>query len=56
MQAQFLIPAAAALGYGILFGTIIILLMIPALLRIQQDVAELYNKVILNLTGRAQVS
>ena len=53
IQAQFLIPAAAALGYGILFGTIIILLMMPALLRIQQDVIELYNKVILNLTGRA---
>lgn len=36
-QAQFLIPAAVSLGYGILFATLITLILIPALLRIQQD-------------------
>lgn len=37
MQAQFLIPAAASLGYGILFATLITLVLIPALLKIQND-------------------
>ncbi|NHN36649.1 efflux RND transporter permease subunit [Pseudomaricurvus alcaniphilus] len=44
LQAQFLIPAAAALGYGILFATLITLILIPALLRIQADVQGLLAK------------
>ncbi|RLT94791.1 efflux RND transporter permease subunit [Ketobacter sp.] len=39
-QAQFLIPAAVSLGYGILFATLITLILIPALLYIQQDVMD----------------
>ena len=35
LQAQFLIPAAAALGYGILFATFITLILTPSLLMIQ---------------------
>lgn len=41
MQAQFLIPAAAALGYGILFATLITLILTPSLLMIDQDVRAL---------------
>lgn len=41
IQAQFLIPAAASLGYGILFATAITLLLIPALLLIYEDMARL---------------
>ncbi len=41
VQAQFLIPAAASLGYGILFATVITLLLIPALLLIYDDVRRL---------------
>jgi multidrug efflux pump subunit AcrB len=41
VQAQFLIPAAASLGYGILFATAITLLLIPALLLIYEDVIAL---------------
>lgn len=37
LQAQFLIPAAVSLAYGILFATLITLLLIPALLMIHQD-------------------
>ena len=44
MQAQFLIPAAASLGYGILFATAITLVLIPALLLIYEDVAQLGKK------------
>ena len=38
LQAQFLIPAAAALGYGILFATFITLILTPSLLMIQCEV------------------
>lgn len=40
-QAQFLIPAAAALGYGILFATVITLLLTPSLLMIQEEIRSL---------------
>lgn len=36
-QAQFLIPAAVSLGYGIMFATVITLIFIPSLLMIQED-------------------
>ena len=31
LQAQFLVPLAVSIGYGVLFGTVIILLAVPAL-------------------------
>jgi len=43
-QAQFLIPAAAALGYGILFATVITLILIPSLLMIQEEIRSLLAK------------
>lgn len=43
IQAQYLIPAAASLGYGILFATLIMLLLIPALLLIQQDIQNIFS-------------
>ncbi len=36
-NAQFLIPAAVAMGYGILFATLITLILIPALVIISDD-------------------
>jgi multidrug efflux pump subunit AcrB len=36
-QAQFLIPAAVSLGFGILFATLITLFLIPVFLRILDD-------------------
>ena len=39
-QAQFLIPAAVSLAYGILFATVITLILIPALLLIQEDATQ----------------
>ncbi|MCL1100731.1 efflux RND transporter permease subunit [Shewanella saliphila] len=48
LQAQFLIPAAAALGYGILFATVITLILTPSLLLIQCEIkgfiANIMNK------------
>lgn len=43
-QAQFLIPAAVSLGYGIMFATVITLILIPSLLAIQHDVIALPGK------------
>ncbi|MFT6927289.1 MAG: multidrug efflux pump subunit AcrB [Psychromonas sp.] len=45
VQAQFLIPAAAALGYGILFATLITLVLIPSLLLIHHEIHMLGAKV-----------
>lgn len=43
-QAQFLIPAAVSLGYGILFATVITLIIIPSILCIQLDVVSTTNR------------
>ncbi|MBU1139932.1 MAG: efflux RND transporter permease subunit, partial [Proteobacteria bacterium] len=38
-QAQFLIPAAVSLAYGIMFATVITLILIPTLLLIHHDIS-----------------
>lgn len=38
-SAQMLIPAAVAMGYGILFATMITLILIPALVMIREDLS-----------------
>ncbi len=38
LQSQFLKPAAASLGYGIVFATIITLILIPALVKVIDDI------------------
>ncbi len=43
-QAQFLIPMAIALAYGVLFGTVFILIFFPALIVCNNDVKhKIYN-------------
>ena len=42
-QAQFLIPMAISLGYGIVFATVIVLFLIPALYLVLEDVKSLVN-------------
>jgi multidrug efflux pump subunit AcrB len=56
IQAQFLIPAAVSLGYGILFATLITLIFIPSLLMIQEDIKELMHKSIKRATGQEGAS
>jgi multidrug efflux pump subunit AcrB len=41
-QAQFLIPAAVSLAYGIMFATFVTLIFIPAILMIQEDIARIF--------------
>ncbi|MFA0159535.1 efflux RND transporter permease subunit [Vibrio sp. 10N.261.46.A3] len=45
-QAQFLIPAATSMGYGILFATVITLILVPVLLMVQEDIKQLYHNII----------
>jgi len=44
MQAQFLIPMAISLGFGILFATFITLLIVPSLYLILEDLLRPFNK------------
>jgi multidrug efflux pump subunit AcrB len=44
MQAQFLIPMAISLGFGILFATLITLLLVPSLYIILEDLLKLFRK------------
>ncbi len=41
MQARFLIPMAISLGYGLLFATLIVLLLVPSLYLIIEDLRAL---------------
>jgi multidrug efflux pump subunit AcrB len=44
-QARFLIPMAISLGYGILFATLITLLLVPAFYLIIEDIVKPFKKV-----------
>ena len=41
LQAQFLIPMAITLVFGLIITTLLVLLVVPALLRMQQDFANM---------------
>jgi multidrug efflux pump subunit AcrB len=43
-QAQFMIPMALSLGYGIVFATTITLLIIPSLYLIAEDLKAVWRK------------
>jgi multidrug efflux pump subunit AcrB len=45
LQAQFLIPMAVSLGFGVLFATGITLLMIPSLYLILEDLHQLIDRI-----------
>ena len=45
VQAQFLIPMAISLGFGILFATLITLLLIPSLYLILEDFLKIFKRV-----------
>jgi len=38
VQAQFLVPMAVSLGFGVLFATFVIMVLVPALTMLQYDV------------------
>jgi multidrug efflux pump subunit AcrB len=44
VQARFLVPMAISLGYGILFTTVVILLLTPALYAIHHDIQSAFKR------------
>ena len=50
LQAQFLKPMAIAIGFGVLFATLITLIMVPCLYLILEDIIQ-YLKKILKFAG-----
>jgi multidrug efflux pump subunit AcrB len=44
LQAQFLIPIAASLGFGILFSTFIVLILVPALVMLDHRIRSLFGR------------
>ena len=43
MQAQFLIPMAASLGFGVIFATLVTLILVPAGYLILEDLLGLFR-------------
>jgi multidrug efflux pump subunit AcrB len=46
LQAQFLVPIAVSLGFGILFATFIVLLLVPALVMLQYDAGQAFRRLL----------
>ena len=44
LQAQFIIPMAISLGFGIIFATVITLFLVPSLYLIKEDLQKLFRK------------
>lgn len=44
LQAQFIIPMAISLGFGIIFATVITLFLIPCLYMIKEDFQQLFSR------------
>ena len=44
LQAQFLIPMAVSLGFGILFATVILMLLVPALTMLDYKVEQFLRR------------
>lgn len=51
LQAQFLIPMATSLAFGVLFATFITLMLVPALYLILEDVLALTRRTLTRLTA-----
>jgi multidrug efflux pump subunit AcrB len=44
LQAQFLIPMAISLGFGVLFVTVVVLLLLPCFYLIMDDIVGLFRE------------
>jgi len=50
-SARFLVPMAISLGFGILFATVITLILVPTNLMIADDVARKFKSRMRNMRG-----
>ncbi|MCP4998238.1 MAG: efflux RND transporter permease subunit [Hyphomicrobiales bacterium] len=53
-QAQYLIPAAVSLAYGELFSTALMMLLVPVLIAIADDIRTLYRSAFLGVNANAE--
>ncbi|MEM9012063.1 MAG: efflux RND transporter permease subunit [Pseudomonadota bacterium] len=53
LQAQFLIPLAVSIGFGVLFGTFIVVLCVPAIFILQARIAMVCGRILAVLSGNA---
>jgi hypothetical protein len=53
LQARFLIPMAVSLAFGVLFATIITLILVPALYMILEDFKTAVKMFFLGIFGRS---
>jgi len=44
LQAQFLIPLAVSIGYGVLFGTVIVIVCVPAVFVMQARITGMMQR------------
>ena len=44
LQAQFVIPMAVSLAFGVLFATVVTLLLIPSLYLIVEDIKQVFSR------------
>ncbi len=51
IQARFLIPMALSLGFGVLFATMITLLLVPAFYMIEVDIKEIILEILDDIKG-----
>lgn len=51
IQAQFLIPMAVSIAFGILYASIVILFLVPALILISEDFRHLGKSIVQRLNG-----
>ena len=55
LQAQFLIPMAVSLGFGILFATVIILVGVPTAMKLLEFATERFGRLRQPLIGSPEV-
>jgi len=55
LQARFLIPMAVSIAFGILYASIVIIFLVPALIVISDDFSRLGRGVKNKLKARAEV-
>ena len=53
LQAQFLIPMAVSISFGLAFTTLLVLFLVPSMLRLHEGAAERIGGVLLKRAGQA---
>ena len=51
LQAKFLVPMGISLGFGVIFATVITLILVPAMYLILEDIRSLLQKIRIILFG-----